>query len=207
MDSSGTTGVFISYARDDARDLQRSIDVVSRLRFTLTHDLGHVLLDWRDVNSSGMTAATEAVSWLADAAPVDDWLDGSPIDATPLGTASDIPPCWHTVQPVVAPRRHTRQAQSGSVVGVSPCGSPNCWVRRSCGCSTASSRPYAHVGPRLGRPLPAPGCTHLRAHHARHMPPLRPPFGARRLRLPAHTPISDVVGELLATLTKRARSP
>jgi hypothetical protein len=76
--------------RGNARTLRRGIDDVSRARFNLAHELAH-LLGWGSSNHSGMTATVEAAHWLAGATPIDDWPDGSPIDAAPSGTSSTPP--------------------------------------------------------------------------------------------------------------------
>jgi len=77
--------------RGSPRTLRRCIDDVSRVRYDLAHEVGHVWLDAHDVNSSGMTAATEAVRWLADAPPVEDWFAVPLLNAPPSGTAPESP--------------------------------------------------------------------------------------------------------------------
>jgi hypothetical protein len=76
--------------RDHVRDLQHCIEDVSRLRYSLVHECGHLLLadSHHEQNSTGSTALIESLQWLTRLVAADNWLTVPPIDA---GSASAVP--------------------------------------------------------------------------------------------------------------------
>jgi len=82
----------VDHFGDDARTLRRSIDDVSRLRYDLAHELGHVLLlDCCSYNSSENSDVEAAVGPPAFADLLDNSLDASLAGATQAGAAFTSP--------------------------------------------------------------------------------------------------------------------